>query len=529
MLAVSTAADPTPPKFTASYHSSGVLHLPYAELDEPFQIFYDVDNKRSRVDFYNGLDTVYLFENKTGFEYGVSYSISPETVTDEVKTGCFQVNGTNSVTISIQSFIPDVSDFKYVGKDIANNVQVDVWKNVTEVGKKTNTYTFMVSQTQPPRPVRYEMIGYDTLIGSHYDRYYVDYYVYSTKPIDDFQFDLPKGLKCGSFPGPGIEHHIATNPHQEIFSPDKGDRYNKFYESYKDLHGKRYSDDEEHSKRQATFKHNVRFIHSTNRKHLGYKVEVNHLADLFDEELRNMRGRLYTPGNNNGLPYDGFPGLLPTSMDWRIMGAVSQVKDQATCGSCWSFGTTGTIEGAYFLKTGKMVRLSQQNLMDCSWKHGNNGCDGGEEWRSYEWIMEKGGLEAESTYGPYLGQNGKCHFNSSNAVIQISKYYNITSGSQEALKSAIAKIGPISVGIDAAHKSLSYYSSGVYYEPKCGNKPEDLDHAVLAVGYGKLNNEHYWLIKNSWSTNWGNNGYVLINQQDNNCGVTTDATYVTLK
>ncbi|XP_071965328.1 digestive cysteine proteinase 1-like [Antedon mediterranea] len=526
---LSVKADPPKPAFTGSYYASGVLQLPYAELKEEFSIYYDVKTKRSLVSFYNGLDKTYLFEKNAGFDYGVTYTISPETVTGKVETGCFQMNGTKDGAVSIQSFIPDVSDFNYAGQGVANEVEVDIWKSVVDVGQKTNTYRFMVTQSQPPRPVRYEMIGYDTLIGSHYDRYYVDYYVYSTKPIPDTTFDLPKGLKCGSFPGPGIEHHIITNPHQEIFSPHKGDRYNKFYETYKDIHNKQYSDAFEHRKRQSTFRNNVRFIHSTNRAHLSYKVEVNHLVDLFDDELRQMRGRLYTPSGNNGLPYVAKDNKIPDSVDWRIKGAVSQVKDQATCGSCWSFGATGTIEGAYFLQTGKMVRLSQQNLMDCSWKRGNNGCDGGEEWRSYEWIRDNGGLQAESTYGHYLGQNGRCHFNSSNIAIQITDYYNITSGSQSKLANAIANVGPIAVGIDASHKSLSYYASGIYYEKACGNKPENLDHAVLAVGYGKIGSESYWLIKNSWSTNWGNNGYVLMNQKENNCGVATDATHVKLK
>lgn len=103
---------------------------------------------------------------------------------------------------------------------------------------------------------------------------------------------------------------------------------------------------------------------------------------------------------------------------------------------------------------------------------------------------------------------------------------NVTSGSNEALRVAIAKHGPISVSIDAGHKSLSFYSYGVYYEPQCKNTPGGLDHCVLAVGYGNLNGKEYWLVKNSWSTHWGNDGYVLMSAKDNDCGVATAATYV---
>lgn len=113
-------------------------------------------------------------------------------------------------------------------------------------------------------------------------------------------------------------------------------------------------------------------------------------------------------------------------------------------------------------------------------------------------------------------------------VASVSSYTNVTSGDIAALKAAIFKFGPVAVSIDAAHRSFSFYSNGVYYEPACKNGTDDLDHAVLAVGYGILDNEPYWLVKNSWSTYWGNDGYVLMSMKDNNCGVATDAVYVTL-
>jgi C1A family cysteine protease len=163
-----------------------------------------------------------------------------------------------------------------------------------------------------------------------------------------------------------------------------------------------------------------------------------------------------------------------------------------------------------------MTRLSQQALVDCSWGFGNNGCDGGEDFRSYQWIMKHNGIPTEDSYGNYLGIDGFCHVDDPTTVmaLQIQSYGNVTSGDLDALKVAIAKHGPVSVGIDAAHKSLSFYSDGVYFEPECGNTLDDLDHAVLAVGYGEINGQKYWLIKNSWSNYWGNDGYVLMRQKD---------------
>uniref|UniRef100_A0A670YDD1 Peptidase C1A papain C-terminal domain-containing protein n=1 Tax=Pseudonaja textilis TaxID=8673 RepID=A0A670YDD1_PSETE len=196
-------------------------------------------------------------------------------------------------------------------------------------------------------------------------------------------------------------------------------------------------------------------------------------------------------------------------------GAVTPVKDQAVCGSCWSFSTTGSLEGALFLKTGNLISLSQQILIDCSWGFGNYACDGGEEWQAFEWILKHGGIATTESYGPYKGQT--------HLVSKLSSYVNVTSGNTTALKAAIYKHGPVSVSIDASHRTFSFYSNGVYYEPKCSKG--ELDHAVLAVGYGVLQGELYWLIKNSWSTYWGNDGYILMSMKDNNCGVTTDAVF----
>lgn len=200
--------------------------------------------------------------------------------------------------------------------------------------------------------------------------------------------------------------------------------------------------------------------------------------------------------------------------------------DQSVCGSCWSFGTVGTLEGAYYLKTGNLVRLSQQALIDCSWGFGNNGCDGGEDFRVYQWMKKHGGIPTEDEYGPYLGQDGFCHINNTSMVAPIVDYVNVTANNVDAMKLALFKHGPVSVAIDASQRTFSFYSDGVYYEPNCKNDMDGLDHAVLAIGYGELNGQFYWLIKNSWSSYWGLQGFVLMSAKDNNCGVMTAATYV---
>lgn len=258
----------------------------------------------------------------------------------------------------------------------------------------------------------------------------------------------------------------------EFVHPHETAHVDMEFDRFKGKHSKTYHSEDEHNKRKDIFRQNLRLIHSKNRANLGFSLAVNHLADKTDDELKTLRGYKSSLKYNGGnaFPYDKNSKLyadLPDQYDWRLYGAVTPVKDQSVCGSCWSFGTIGAIEGAYFLKNGgNLVRLSQQALIDCSWGYGNNGCDGGEDWRAYQWMMKVGGVPMEDEYGGYLGQDGYCHVSNVSVHAPITGYVNVTSGDANALKLAIIKHGPVSVAIDAAHKTFSFYSHGVFYEPK---------------------------------------------------------------
>merc|ERR1712121_33566 len=186
---------------------------------------------------------------------------------------------------------------------------------------------------------------------------------------------------------------------------------------------------------------------------------------------------------------------MPATVDWRKHGYVTPVKDQKQCGSCWAFSATGSLEGQTFKKTGKLVSLSEQNLVDCSFPEGNEGCEGGFSSEAYRYINSNGGVDTEASY-PYLAVNGKCMYNSSNVGATVTGCTQIESMSEAKLKTAVASVGPISVAIDAGHQSFQLYEEGVYYEPECSQTI--LDHGVLAVGYGtESDGTDYWLVKNS--------------------------------
>ncbi|XP_045761872.1 digestive cysteine proteinase 2 [Maniola jurtina] len=530
----------SPPQWSDVYTVKGVLNIPYAELHEPFYAWFDSKNGKSRIDYYGAMVKTYQLASSVYPAFGTSIKIAPVT-TEKVQNQetCLQVNGTEDQSINIQTVLPDMTDFKYVDTETMQDSDAAKWRMVQTIGDKINKYTMWVKYKKSlkgdpiPIPLRYEMKGFNSLLGSHYDHYYIDYRDYDVDEIDQDVFKIDPSLQCSSFPGPGYRHFATFNPMKEFVHPIHDAHIEEEFERFKSKHNKQYSSDIEHAKRSNIFRQNLRYIHSNNRAHRGFTLAVNHLADRTDDELAALRGRRYSGPNSMGLPFphsekemEELSDKLPSEFDWRLFGAVTPVKDQSVCGSCWSFGTVGAVEGALFLHNGgHLVRLSQQALVDCSWGFGNNGCDGGEDFRAYQWIM-KHGLPTEEDYGGYLGQDGYCHIDNVTLVTSMKGWVNVTAKNENSLRYAIFKYGPVSVAIDASHKSFSFYSNGVYYEPKCKNQVEELDHAVLAVGYGILKGQKYWLIKNSWSNLWGNDGYVLMATKDDNCGVQAAPTYV---
>ncbi|KAF7277901.1 hypothetical protein GWI33_009153 [Rhynchophorus ferrugineus] len=523
------------PVWNDVYSVKAVIVIPYAEIIEPFSAWYDGPNNQSRIDYYGDMVKTYQL-GKEG--YGTSLKIAPVTTEDVTNSiTCLQVNGTSEERINSQTVLPDLTGFEYLGDEIIEGITTQKWNLTTVIGEKKNNYMLWVRQkaiegVQVSIPVRFEMRGYNVLLGSHYDHYYVQYNEFDVSPISEEIFEIPTNMTCTSFPGPGDKHIYTFNPMAEFIKPERQGHVDFEFSKFTRKHGKTYTDVKEATLRKEIFKQNIRFIHSHNRKNVGYSLAVNHLADKTEAERNALRGKIYSGEYNGGKP---FPYTtddqedLPDQWDWRLYGAVTPVKDQSICGSCWSFGTVGTIEGAYFLKNkGKLVRLSQQALIDCSWGYGNNGCDGGEDFRAYQWMLKHGGIPTEEEYGPYLGQDGYCHADKVTKVAKISDWVNVTQNDENALRLAIFKHGPVSVAIDASQKTFSFYSNGVYYDENCGNTEDSLDHAVLAVGYGTIGGKNYWLVKNSWSNYWGNDGYVLMSSEKNNCGVMTSPTYVNL-
>jgi len=302
--------------------------------------------------------------------------------------------------------------------------------------------------------------------------------------------------------------------------------FEESFSSWKNLHGKTYSSVQEHNYRLNVYKENLKFIEEHNRKNLGFVVAMNHFGDLtsaeFGSKYNNMRINASNIVQSEDAYYDPlFVG--DDTVDWRTKGVVTAIKNQGQCGSCWAFSTTGSVEGAWGISKGKLVSLSEQNLVDCSTSQGNEGCNGGLMDYAFQYIMDNKGIDTEASY-KYTARDGSCKFSAANVGSTITSFQDVTSGSEPSLQSAIQAKGPISVAIDASQSSFQFYHSGVYYEKSCSSTR--LDHGVLAVGYGTQSGKDYYIVKNSWGTSWGAQGYILMSRnKQNNCGIATASSY----
>jgi cathepsin L len=291
------------------------------------------------------------------------------------------------------------------------------------------------------------------------------------------------------------------------------------------FHGKDYKSVYEYNYRMAVYKSNLDFIENHNRQNLGFTVAMNQFGDLTLEEFVQLYLGMKVDATNLAQKnIHSTPDFQAgdNTVDWRTKGAVTPIKDQGQCGSCWAFSTTGSVEGAWFQKKGSLVSLSEQNLVDCSSAQGNMGCDGGLMDSAFDYIIQNAGIDTESSY-KYTARDGNCKFNKANVGATMTSYKDVQSKSEPSLTSAITQ-QPVSVAIDAAHSSFQFYSSGVYYEKQCSST--SLDHGVLAVGYGTQSGSDFYIVKNSWGTSWGNQGYIWMSRnKNNNCGIATMSSY----
>jgi len=292
-------------------------------------------------------------------------------------------------------------------------------------------------------------------------------------------------------------------------------------------HSRTYETEEEHNSRYWTFYKNMLEWELMNKMEQGTATYgMNQFSDMTTEEFT---ANYLSPMTEDDLFYANMIPKAeevltdaPESVDWRTENVVTDVKNQGTCGSCWAFSTTGNVEGLYAIKTGDLVSLSEQELVDCDVV--DHGCNGGLPYQAYAEIMRLGGLVSEDNYA-YTGHKDKCHMDASQVVATVSGREKVDTD-EAKIAAYVAANGPVSIGINA--NMMQFYTGGIAHPWSFLCSPWGLNHGVLITGYGTESGTPYWTIKNSWGTGWGEKGYYRIYRGDGSCGVNLMVTSATL-
>jgi len=297
-----------------------------------------------------------------------------------------------------------------------------------------------------------------------------------------------------------------------------------------------YGDESLEKERFAIFQQTLARIEKLNAESKGATYGITRFADMtpdeFQHQVLNRQGLKHeefqqadlnacAAGKRFGQEWCSAPQA--TNFDWRNYGAVTGVKDQGQCGSCWSFGTTGDIEGTWFLAGHALNPLSEQQLVSCD--KSDAGCNGGLQENAFNYIIKTGGIQSEADY-PYVSGTGRvpsCSVDTKKFVANITTWAQVSSSAsgESGILSYVTNNGPVTIGINA--NPMQSYTGGIDDPSNCS--PFNLNHAVLIVGYGTDNGVDYWLIKNSWGTSWGEQGYYRIVRGKDACGLARDVVH----
>ncbi|KAJ0171289.1 hypothetical protein K1T71_012839 [Dendrolimus kikuchii] len=518
---------PWPETFTVKGET---IDLTYG-IVENFELWTDGTLNRSRRDAFDGVERGYFYGGNED-ESGAAYLISPISQEDnKVEYMCLSFPYEGGA-----DFLPSLEGFEKFGTKRHGSKVLEIWQLLEEDHLKKTEQTMFYHRTfskdenrYVAEPFQYIKTVLNVQKGSWVKHsitnfYNVEYQFPSHKV--NIEEDDVLTEECESY------GEITENFKNDvkILKANTPLNLDLLFESYTKHHSKNYVN-EEHELRKEIFHANWRLVTEHNRKNLSYRLELNEFADKTDEELAYLTATY--PSNPEKIRASPFPHTqeevenlvqeLPREYDLRIEGLISPVKNQASCGSCWAFSAVATLEGALALKNGgRDLDLSEQSLVDCAWGYGNGGCNGGDLAGAMNYVLDKG-IPTDREYGPYIAKDGACHRWNATKLYQISGFAKVTPRNVNAMKVAIYKYGPVVAAIHASRK-MKMYDNGIFYDVDCNDY--SLNHGITVVGYGERDGDLYWIVKNSWGEAWGEDGYILLSANDNNCFLTDEAYFV---
>lgn len=528
-----------PGSFSLSYR----LSLPLTSEYQDEQVEYVVHYARrggdggARVKVASGANTHVFLAQDNVAQDNVEYVIHPRM--DSLV--CERLVGVGE-GIDVGVPLPDLSGWESLGVGWVGEREAKIFERIVTTGGRRMEYRFYVSTEDEARPLRLHMIGREIFSGAHYDEYLIEYLSYSAESPGMHEFDVPESICTPSQAASMVSRRAQMQallpklPEPISAARARGEGRFEAYEKFMREYPRHHRSLMDYEARATLFEENRAMIeHHNAGPNATYTMALNRFADMRIDEIAAIlfpqrEERIAEEGwGEYEIPYEPLsnPSAVPRAVDWRGTDIGGIVKDQAICGSCWAFAATGTIESAWNRKHPEApVMLSDQQVTDCSWKMQSNACAGGFPFGGIAAAAQQG-IALNSGY-PYLGQDDFCRSDLvlEDQKVRVKGYARVPPNNDAALMEAIYSRGAIAVSIDAT-KAFAFYKDGVLEDTTCKTQKELLNHAVLAVGYGTDRDTglDYWIIKNSWSDLWGEDGYVRVARARHGCGITAEPVY----
>lgn len=546
----SSPSEPPKPRFEHSLFMRGRLTVTRADYTEPYTVWWDSTSGAARVDFHGGATSTYRKFTSDGQVQGVEMKVDRTGETDVVRCAVTKPRRAQALDRALPA-IPDLSLFSFAGYLNSESLdRVERWTHRVEGqpgqngGARGEALVFRHEliltrsiDSHTVVPIRYSVAVDSSVLGPDCDGYFHTYSEVREGTIDPSILKLDVDGACDEvIPTEQIER---VEPLREFTLPHRDPRYDEIHSQFVTRYVRQYADNTEWAVRKNLVMQASRFVAAGNRQGATFETELNFLGDRLDDEFESLYGVDTSDAPQHLLEEEDSAGRrqrqavdgqrLPARFDWRELGGVTHVRFQGgSCASCWAFAVAGAVEGALFAKTGALVPLSEQCLVDCAKPYGGKGCKGTWPSSAYNYIQDRG-LRALDEYIPYKEKVVTCMDKVVPPVTHIRGHVNVTRFSVRALKKAIKEHSPSVVLVDATCKSFIYYKTGVILDNRCFKKLAKLKHAVLAVGWDEQRKEPHFIVKNSWSDKWGDAGYARLHGPTNTCGVLTNPSYPELE